>query len=182
MELEDLGISKAGLAQRIIDGIVEQEMDPDSDLSQRVHRGVKEKIQEQIDKRVQEIADQYVLPAVNEMIETICLQRTNEWGDAKGDGLTFREYLVKRADFYLTEPVDYNGKSKKESRDGYGWKGDQGRISHIVDKYLSTEIENAMKDAVAGVDKSIADGISETIRIKMKELSEKLTITVGRGR
>ena len=54
---------------------------------------------------------------VTAYVESFCLTETNKWGKKTGKSMTFTEYLVQRAELYLTEKVDLRGKAKGEEWD-----------------------------------------------------------------
>lgn len=187
--IESLGLSKDELANRIVDAAVFQmlnhaELVVDEDGEEYTdHRPTKlglalqDRIKRKIDEAVDEIAAKNVLPNVASYVENLTLQETNKWGEAKGQKLTFVEYLVQRAEAYIQEPVNYEGKSKDEAG-GYGWSKSQTRVAHLIHKHLHYQIETAMKTALADLNKSVALGLHETVRVKLNEALTKLSTEV----
>jgi hypothetical protein len=185
LNLESLGFTKDELQDRVIDQICEQVMtgritEEDGEPCPLFRNELEKKIKENINERIDMIANKYVLPDVGKYIEGLCLQKTNEWGEKKGGEFTFTEYLIQKANDYLKEEVDYNGKSKKESG-GYSWTGRQTRITHLVHNHMQYSIETAMKEAVKTANDSIANGIQEAVKIKLGEIVEKLKVNVNTG-
>jgi hypothetical protein len=185
IDLESLGITKAELQQRVIDRAVERifettgidedgdEFSETSPFAGRLENAVKAAI----DSRVAEMAEKHVLPITSELVENITLQTTNKWGEKTGAPATFREYMIQRAESYLTEQVSYDGKSKAESG-SYSWSGTQTRITHLVHQHFQYSIESAMKDAVKTANDAIAKGIQEAVKIKLGEVTSALKVTV----
>jgi len=189
LTIEALGFTREELQQRIVDQACEQLMtsvtyNPDADsestVESQLSRDLRAAVRKQVDARITAIADEHILPRVTEMLETITLQETNRWGEATGKPLTFREYLVQRAESYLTEKVDFNGKSKVEAG-GYSWSGTQTRVAHLVHQHLHYSIESAMKQAMASANSAIASGIAETVKLKLAEVAAKLRVDVKAG-
>ena len=188
INLKDLGITKKELQDRVVNQICNDlmlEIAYDEDGEYNVNspiaielRGI---IKQGINDKVKAIADKHILPNVNQYIENLTLQATNKWGESTGQSLTFIEYLVQQAEAYLTEKVNYAGKSQSEC-DSYSFKGTQTRLTHIVHQYLHDEIENAMKQAVKNANDVITQGIQETVKIKLAEISEKLKVAVSTGK
>lgn len=187
MNLQELGFTKEELQQRVIDQCVskllestgwdmesEEEYPTDSSLARSLQTAVKT----HVDAKINEIAAQHVLPRVTEMIEGLVLQETNKWGEVKGQKLTFVEYLVQRAEHYILEEVDYEGKSKREKNDSYGWKPSQTRIANLVHEHLAHSIKIAMQDALKIATSSISTGIQETVKIKLAEVQNALAVSV----
>lgn len=181
LNLESLGFTKEELQQRVVDqlcrelmsnlGYEEGEPYPiDSEFGKKLKAVVKT----HIDDTIQNIAEVHIFPKISEYIENLTLQETNKWGERKGQSLTFVEYMVQRAEAYMTEKVNYEGKSKDAS---YGsWTGTQTRLSHLIHKYLHYNIENAMQTALKDANSHIVKGLEETIKIKLKEISNSLKV------
>ena len=186
IDLQALGITTDELQERIVSRAVERlfevsGMDEDgydviqsSPLAGRLEKAIKAAV----DKRVGEIAERHVLPITGELVENIVLQATNQWGEKTGEPVTFREYLIKRADNYLREEVNYEGKSKAEAGNSYGWNKAQSRIAHLVHAHLHYNIESAMKEAVKSANTVIVAGIQETVKLKLAEVAAQLKVEV----
>lgn len=184
--LESLGLTKKALEEKVIEIAVEKLLsgvtyDEDGNvdyIDSKLQEKMKKLIKERIDETVNIFAEKNVLPKVSEYIETINLQETNTWGEKKGEPLTFIEYLLKRAEAYMCEEVDTDGNSakdcKRRGRSFYGSK--HTRLAYMVDKHLYISIETAMKQALKDVDSIIAEGLCETVKIKLKEIQEKISI------
>ena len=70
------------------------------------------------------------------------------------EALTFAEYLVHRAERYIAEEVDYQGKPK--SVDSYQWRAHSTRIVHMIHEHLNFRISSAIEGAMKDANKSIA--------------------------
>jgi len=182
-QLEALGISKEEILGKIVDRCADSIMSADyyneDGEKYRARTDVEARIvdlcRKRVDEKVQAIADAHILPFVGERIENMTLQQTNKWGEKVGESITFVEYLVKRADAYLTEPVNYEGKGKEEAG-GYSWSGSQSRITYMINKHLQYSIETAMKNAVSQVNSALSKGLQETVKMKIDEIVSSLKI------
>ena len=67
------------------------------------------------------------------------------------------------------------GESKSEAG-GYSWSARQTRITHLVHEHLQHEISVAMKDAIKAANSKIAEGIQETVKIKLAEITKSLKV------
>lgn len=185
LDLQALGISKEELQDRVIDRAVERifettgmdefgdETIEASPLAGRLEKAVKTAIDVQVGK----VADAHVLPITAELIENIVMQQTNTWGEKTGAPVTFREYLVQRANHYLTEQVDHNGKSKSE--ESYNWRGSQTRITYLVNSMLQHEIKIAMESAIKVANEGIAEGLHGAVKLKLAEILGNLKVAVS---
>lgn len=175
MNLTDLGISPEDLREQIIERAAEKLAEQAYEYDWQ--RPARELVQNTVKAEVAKIAAETVEPLIAGKIEEIILQRTNDWGEAKGEKVSFRQYLVHRAEAYIVEKVNYDGKDKAESN-GYGWSGTQTRITHLINKHLHHEIEKAMKEALSTATNTIAKGIHETARLKLNEIAASMKVAV----
>jgi hypothetical protein len=91
--------------------------------------------------------------------------------------MTFIEYLVARAEAYLREDVNFDGKSKDE-HSGYSWSKSQTRIVWLVNKHLQYSIESAMKDAVKTINDAVTEGLEKTVKVKLEEIAKGLKVNL----
>lgn len=185
IDIEALGFTKEELQQRVIDACVQQvfetaSMDEDgeifmdrSPLAQRLEKAVVSAI----DKKVSELAEKHVLPLTETFIENLTIQATNQWGEKRGEKVTFIEYLIQRAENYLREDVNFEGKDKTQAN-GYSWTKAQSRLTHLVHEHLHYSIDSAMKQAIQVANSSISEGIQSTVKIKLEEIAKALKVQV----
>lgn len=187
IDLAALGITQAELQDRVIERVCEQLLtgigyDPEGEgeftTASAFHRQIQARIQAQITDTINAIAEREILPNVASFIENLILQETNSWGEKQGAPVTFIEYLVKRAEAYMQEKVDFKGMDKANSG-SYSWTGTQTRITHLVHAHLHYSIETAMKEALNVATGSIAKGIHETARLKLNEIAASMKVQVA---
>lgn len=136
---------------------------------------LKNKVQETVRCRVDAVCDEVIAPLATKAIDELILEETNKWGEKLGKTLTFREYVTARAEAYLAEKVNYDGKAKGE--DSYSsWTGTQTRITHLIHKHLHYNIDNAMKDAAQKIIAGIAPSLADTVKLKIGEVVAKITV------
>lgn len=183
LALEMFGFTREELQDRVVDQLCSQVMHgkiwnedgEDLDADSTFARKLRESVEKQINTTIEALAAKHVLPNVAAYIENLTLQETTKWGEKKGEPLTFIQYLVQRAEAYMNEQVNYEGKSKGEA-DSYSWTGKQSRITHLIHKHLHYSIETAMKDALAIANTAFTRGIEETAKIKLAEMSTALKV------
>lgn len=189
ISLDALGLDQDKLAEKLVDRLAQNMLtsigyDEDGDdwfgTSQFASK-LNNMVKARLDQVVTELADKHVLPRVNEMVEGLVLQQTNTWGEKVGKPVTFIEYLTQRADAYMQEEVDFDGKTKGE-RGGYSWSKRSTRVAYMIDRHLHYSIENAMKAALANVNNSVATGLEEATKTAIREVTSKLTVKVETGR
>jgi hypothetical protein len=182
--LEALGLNENTLAEKLVDKIALNLMtslhydDADGEWrgSSPFAKKLDNLIKSRLDKIVNDMADKHVLPKVNELVEGLVLQETNKWGEKTGNPVTFIEYLTQRADAYMTEPLNYQGKTKAE--DSFSWSKSTTRIAFMIDKHLHYSIDTAMKAAFASANSSIASGLRDATLIAINDVAAKLKVDV----
>ncbi len=191
MTLEELGVTKEELQDRVVAKIADSllssmvewrdEETGDEGIApepSQLQRLLETRCREMISTAVTEMGDKLVLPRVNELIEGCVLQKTNEWGEKTGKPVTFTEYLVNRAERYITEEVNFEGKNKDQNG-SYSFSKAGTRIAYMIDKHLQYSIQNAITAMLKDANSQIADGITKTIKIKMEEVLSKVKVTTS---
>jgi hypothetical protein len=153
--------------------------EPDFDIENRIRSDMNKAIVGGIDAAVKKIGAELIDGKVESLVRGLTIERTNEYGERKGGTTTFVEYLVNRAENYMTEKVDYNGCSKSEARDSYNWSGHSTRIAHHIDKHLQFHIEAAMKTALANANSTIAAGITDAIKLELEKILKTVKASVS---
>lgn len=184
LDLAELGLTQEELQERVVSTIAnnlltqpwmtddDEEIDHPSSLKKQID----EEIKRRIDESVAAIVDKHILPNAQTLIENLTLQETNRWGEKKGEPVTFVEYLVQRAEAYMREMVDYDGKDKQQA--GYHFEGKQTRLTYIVHHHLQYAIDSAMKRVIADGNKLLVEGLEQTCRAQLKLIADKLQVEV----
>lgn len=183
MNLKELGIEPSELVEKIVEKAVERLLEgyTDEDTGDWVAPGIEKRITKQIEEitnaRVSEFANEHIKPRIADTIEKITFQKTNEWGDKKSEALTFREYLIQRAEKWMVEEVDFDGKSREENTWG-SWKKAGTRVAFMIDKHLQYHIENSVKTALLNANQKIATGLADAVKIKLHEAANEIKVSV----
>jgi hypothetical protein len=177
----DVGMTQEAIADKVISRAANR-LAKSLMNSERLMEPLRSVLTKTIDAEAHRIADEEIRPWAAGQIENVVMQRTNEWGEKHGASMSFRQYLVERAGTYLSEKVDYDGRSAAEyeaSRgDSYNFHAVSTRATWMVDKHLHRRIEEAMKDALANANSQIAIGIQEAVKMKLAEISAALKVEV----
>lgn len=162
------------IASKAADQIFGSDYDEETGIADRIEQRVRRNLDKSIAVVVDRIGDQLVAPRIEEYIRGCVLQQTNHWGEPNGAPTTFTEYLVKRAEKYVTEPVDVFGKTK--SQGDYNWKEHSTRVVQLIDRYLQGSIELAVKQILADANKTFASGLSEAVKTSLKGLMDRVSV------
>lgn len=185
LTLEALGLDQDKLADKLVDRLAQNMLtsigyDEEGDEwfgTSPFSKKLNDLVRARLDKIVNDLADKHVLPRVNEMVEGLVLQQTNQWGEKVGKPITFIEYLTQRAEAYMTEEVDHDGKIKKESNSSF-YRGRSTRVAYMIDKHLHYEIERAMKAAFQNVNSAVAEGLHAATMKAITEVTSNLKVDV----
>ncbi len=181
LTLEALGLTEEKLADRLVEKLADHMLSSlqyDEDGGEwngesRFAKRLSDQVAARLNKIVDDLGEKHVLPRVTAMVEDLCLQETNKWGEKVGKPVTFTEYLVQRADFWLREEVDYSGKTKAEVG-GYSFSKSGTRVSYMINQHLQHSISTAMKKALEEANKSIIGGLEEAVKIKLGQIAVQL--------
>lgn len=189
--LEALGVSTEDLANRIVDQAVDTLLsstgfNPDTEeetrYESRFKREIEARVQKAVDEKIAALAAVHVLPRVGEMIEAADMRKTNNYGEAKGPSMTFKEYIAHRADVYMTEDVDYHGNSKADleakSESTYNWRSCGPRLTVLMRTYIRDSLEKHAQAAVADVNKVIAANIAKAAKDAITAAAAAIKVSV----
>lgn len=184
--LEALGVIPADLAERVVEQAVNALLESvgyDSEgeefsQASKFKKQINQRVQEAVDRKVDAMFAQYVLPRVGEIIEAADMRKTSAYGEPKGEPMTFKEYIANRAETYMSEKVDYNGVSKSDSRDSYQWREYGPRLAVLMQLYIRDTMDKAAKSAVTNVNKEIAKNIEQAAKDAIAKCAENISITV----
>jgi hypothetical protein len=154
--------------------------DCESAIESDFSKGIKRAVLSKVEAKISEIAERDILPKVGDFIENLVLQETNSWGEKKREPISFIEYLVRRAENYIREEVNYEGVSEAHAKaKGNSWyqSGKQTRLAYMVDRHIKHNIRVAMTDAVQNLNDTIVPALADTCRMKLAELSTILKVS-----
>lgn len=135
------------------------------------------RIQEQVESQIRIHCDDTVSPLISEEICKFVIQQTNNFGEQKGEPVTFAEFLAEKANEYLHERVNHKG--EPVGKNSYE-RMVQSRLTHMLDKQLSHHIKTEMKDAMKSVVSAVAPAIATTCGLKIREATEDIRRAMGK--
>lgn len=186
--LEALGITAEDLTERIVEKAVDDLLnssgyDPEDDTevryASRFQKEIEKRIQAAVDTKISALAAEHLLPRIGEMIEKTNMRKTNQYGEPKGEPMTFIEYIASRADAYMSEDVDHNGKSKVESGDSYNWRASGPRMTVLMRNYIRDTLENHAKAAIKDVNQVFAKNIEKAAKDAITAAASALKVSVS---
>jgi hypothetical protein len=158
--LKDLGITRKDVLDKLVDRLQEAFMPMDADgdgsgFEAELHKEMTQRIEEGVRKALCD----FTAPAIAEYCRKFVLNPTSEWGEKKGDSLTFVDYLVKSGRDFLEQPVDPWGKPANT----YGSDKKKTRLAFLATEALSDEIRKAaesyLKNQREILNKAMADAL-----------------------
>ncbi|WP_294767141.1 hypothetical protein [uncultured Rhodoferax sp.] len=190
--LESLGVSVEDLTNRIVDQAVDQLLtytgfdedgEPSGSYATKFKKKIEEKIMEAVNSKIAAIAEEHLIPRVGEMIEQADMRQTNRYGEPVTPKLTFKEFIAKRAETYMTEDVDYHGQSKADleakGESTYNWRNCGPRLTVLMRNYIRDSLETQAKAAVNDVNKVIAANIGKAAQDAIAAAASNLKVSVA---
>lgn len=174
ISLKDLGLSEAQLKSAVIERMVDRIFDNEDICEGNFKADVNIRVKEKLDEAINNIALQNVMPNFDRLIGEFQIQETNQFGDKKGEPITFTEYLTARAIDYMKEPVNYQGKTQKE--DSYSWRKHSERMAWMVNKHVDLHIKRALEEAFKHADGILKDGLSKAFDAELKKFAQTFTL------
>ena len=179
--ITELGFTKEEIEQKVVNKIAEELMteyvyddeEGERPESTRLAQHFRDVVRKRLDRELERLCETYIVPNVRQIIESVTLQKTNDWGEKIGESQTFVEYLTKSAQDYLSQPVDFEG--KPTTRNSYN-RNEQTRLVHLVHRHLHYSIETAMSNAVEIVKGAIQPALEETVKLKLSEIAGSMKV------
>lgn len=185
--LQALGISIEELGNRIVDQAVETllntsgfnpETEEETRYESKFKREIEKRLQTAVDAKISALAAEHIVPRVGEMIEQANLRKTNNYGEPKGEPMSFVEYIASRAEAYMAEDVDINGKSKTDG-DSYNWRSCGPRLTVLMKSYIRDTLETHARKALVDVNSVIVKNFEKAARDAITSAGSSIKIAVS---
>lgn len=184
IDLSSLGLTVEDVRERVIQQITNSFLtttvaDEDGEpvvIVSHFRNEIKKLIQDSVVASVERLAAPVLEQSINTYLDGFKIASTNTYGEPKREPETITEYIVRRANEYLTEGVNWQGKSKKDYRpsDSYNFKAETTRVAYLVDKRLNEEIAKAMTEALKTANESITAGLKSAVNFELNKINAKL--------
>lgn len=185
--LESLGLNLETLGDRIVDQCVSvilhgTSFDPDTEepvcYDTKFKNEIRKRIQDAVDAKIAAVAGEHILPKVGELIEHAEFREHSRYGEPTGPALTFKEYIAARAGKYMSENVNYEGRSKEEATE-YSWKAEGPRLTVLMRLHIRETLEKHTKIAMSDVNKSIAKNIESAARDAITAAAAAIKVSIS---
>ena len=114
------------------------------------------------------------------LIEGATYQITNQYGEKKSPPKTLREMCADRAQEYLNQQVDAEGRPKRS--DSYNWNASTTMAGFLVSKTIRETVDKELRGALINANASIAGGIEASVKASLEDLSKRLRVGVFEDR
>lgn len=175
IKLQDIGLTQKQLAKKVVEEIAQQLLNPSDEATSQLEQKVQEEYLKQIKDGVDKAARESIAPRVQELLDKTTFQETNRWGESAKPVLTMKEFLVQTAERWMTEQVNYQGKT--QAQESYNWSKNGTRISYMIHEHLQYHITNSVKAALSDINSKISTGLSDAVKIQIEECLKKLSVT-----
>lgn len=176
IDLSAIGMTQEEAQERLIVKLVERfcglaNREEGGYVEDRIWNTFNEQSQKMLNNIIVKLVEEKVAPILVEKVDTLILQPTNRWGEKKKEQLSLVEYLTQVGAEYLTEEVNKEGDKK-----GYGDK--QPRICQLLHSGLQKDIQDAVKNCVIGINKTLAETITEVIKNQLEQMLKTVKVAV----
>ena len=169
------GITEDELLDRMIAHLLE--VDGAISLEDLEH-SLSGRIQTIVEAAVDRMADEEVVPMVEEIIGNFVLQETTTWGEKKGEAMSLTEFIVQRSETWIREEVNREGKSRSEYGNSYNWRGRSSRMEWLMEKKLDRAVESAMEKIISTANEQLAGGLKAAIVAHMNQMTKRISVKV----
>ncbi len=181
LDLVELGLTKEELQDRVVAKMCDelrrtwyQDEDGASVGDSPLYKALVKETQVRLNLAIKELADKHIAPKLENLIGQFTLQATNTWGEKKGQPISFTEYLVNRAETYMTDLVDCHGNTVR----GCSSAPKQPRLVYLINHTLQHHINIAIKEIIGDANKTLAKALAESCKLELTNMAEKLRISV----
>ena len=174
IDLSALGISSEDLVQRIVDSVSESLINGDENFDiDGFYTKLKDAAQARTDAAVERIMNEQLGPRIDQYIAELKLQKTSEYGEKKGEPMTFLEYINTLASEWLHTIVDIEGKPTTR----YSSKSNaQTRIMWMIDKRIAASMQEALAKCVAESLGYLKDGLKTAAAEQLDRIAESIKL------
>lgn len=178
---EMLGITQDQMRDMVIEKMADKALeevglDEEGNAYKHMNKAVLNAVYKRVDVMVHEavtkILSETTEKGIEEWVAGLGFLRTNNYGEPKGEPLTFREWLEKKVSAWFNEKVDANG-----STSGYGSK-DTNRLSLIIHKHIHYHVQTCVERVIKDGNAVIAGGIEANVKQALSDIAAKMKVTV----
>lgn len=174
MDIKEFGFTQEELQNRLIEQLAESFWSGPDTEPDAIRHIVENKIAEVVRKKIDESFKAILEPGIGQFIEKLVLTPTNKWGEPIKEPITFKEYLAQAADRYITEEVNYQGKSR--GQDSYNWSANGTRICFLIHEHIQYHVKTAVEKALKDFNAKVAVGLAKTVEIQLEQTLKNLKV------
>lgn len=147
-QLSALGINTDEIKSGVIESITEA-------LMPSIHEDVYDGVRQSVNSIVAEKTSEWVAAALSKPIQPL-----NSWGEPKGDKTTIQALIEKRAQEFMTEKVDSNGKTGeyRSETPRYLWAAQK-----VAEDALQKELRPSLDKVISEMKNEIQKGIAKVV-------------------
>lgn len=171
---ETLGVTKEQLLNLVVNNITNEVISESNITHEKIIDQLQIMAIQRVDESLLKICEDYVFPFVEDMVKQITIERTNSFGELKGEPMTLTEYMVEITSNYIFESIDSAGRPKSHREYRHDVKN-ATRLEYIIDKYQATMIENSIKDALKDMGPILSTRLSQSVKESLEKLINSIS-------
>lgn len=165
----DISVEIDWLGDEAIDEVIQNKII--ESVVERVSKQVMNKVSLEASKTIESRVDDLVTKTFTDFLEK-GVTVTDQWGDKIKEDIKILDLIKQKADKWLTEPVDREGRPDRNSWGGGTYK----RIDWFIDQRLDKETKRMSDEIVKKVNDTIKKHINDSVK---DAIGEKLVKEIG---
>jgi hypothetical protein len=191
IDLKSIGITEEELQQRVVDAIVNRMLSSTAfnydegqsfTTASPVYRKIQESIKSAIDAKFDMFFESHVCPLVGTKIDDLVIQKTNEWGEKRGEPVTFLEYLIEQAEKHLNEPLDARGRTRSQcaaTRDSFNPVRGSTRLANAIDQKIAMHLEQCVTIVVRDATDKVGTAMQDVLKNALETAKDKIKVKIS---
>lgn len=150
----------------------------DDKIQQKIIKAVVDKVSDGVINSVKNEAELRVVDQVEKLVTKTYeafmekgVTLTDKWGDPTDKDIKIKDLIKDRCDKWLSEKVDDQGRSTRDS-----WGGNKSRMEHFINKQIESQTKSMSEQIVKKVNDEMKKFITDSLK---NSIGEKLVKEIG---
>ncbi len=175
IDLKDLGIDAAKIQDAVVDEITDRILTGERGWDEsKFRREMDDQIKKHVQSGIEKVIAAVLQGEITAQIENLKFEKTNGYGEKKGDPQTLREWITDRITTYFNEDVNEKGESVKEN--SYSWKCAGKRAMVLFKVTMREEIQQSINAMWRDGNKPLLDAVQEAVTNQLTFLRDNLKL------
>jgi len=175
IDLKDLGIDAAKIQNAVVEEITDRILTGERGWDEsKFRREMDEQIKKHVQSGIEKVIAAVLQGEITAQIENLKFEKTNGYGEKKGEPQTLREWITDRITTYFNEDVNEKGESHTEN--SYSWKCAGKRAMVLFKVTMREEIQTSINAMWRDGNKPLLDAVQEAVTNQLTFLRDNLKL------